>query len=319
MPRAAHRAADARDPAGLSFLVRVDADLGDADLRDLVEHRDDVLEVRAGVAVDDDLGSFAVDLSVCSFIGSCAIVIFPCSRRPRPSLTLSVTALSSSCWSPSDAAVPAVGSATCTPWFFVIDSETMMNVASRKKMMSMSGMISIRASPAAPRAGPRASHPPIRGELPARDGRRVVSRAAPVRGACRAASGLRWPGAPGSSSCGPRRLELVVRLVELRVQEVERQERRDRDAEAEGRGDQRLGDAARDRARRAELAADQRERAHHARDRAEQAEQRRQRDHRVEDRDAARKRFISCACAYSSAFGERLLAVRQRVAERATT
>ena len=37
------------------------------------------------------------------------------------------------------------GSATGTPWFLVIDSETMMNVASRKKMMSTSGIISMRA------------------------------------------------------------------------------------------------------------------------------------------------------------------------------
>jgi hypothetical protein len=61
------------------------------------------------------------------------------------SVTESVTRLVHLRWSPSEAALPAVGSATCTPWFFVIDSETMMKVASRKKMMSISGMISIRA------------------------------------------------------------------------------------------------------------------------------------------------------------------------------
>jgi hypothetical protein len=31
------------------------------------------------------------------------------------------------------------------PWFFTMESETMTKVAKRKKMMSMSGMISMRA------------------------------------------------------------------------------------------------------------------------------------------------------------------------------
>jgi hypothetical protein len=60
-------------------------------------------------------------------------------------LTVSVTAFSISWLSPSDVAAPAVGKATWTPWFFVIESETMMKVANRKKMMSINGMISIRA------------------------------------------------------------------------------------------------------------------------------------------------------------------------------
>ena len=38
------------------FLVGVDADLGDADLADFVEHADHIAEIRAGIAVDDDLG-----------------------------------------------------------------------------------------------------------------------------------------------------------------------------------------------------------------------------------------------------------------------
>ncbi|MEQ1892293.1 MAG: hypothetical protein ABL998_07105 [Planctomycetota bacterium] len=47
-----------------------------------------------------------------------------------------------------------MGSATWTPWFFVMDSETMMKVASRKKTMSINGITSIRAFLTAPPLDP---------------------------------------------------------------------------------------------------------------------------------------------------------------------
>src|ERR1700761_1668372 len=43
------------------------------------------------------------------------------------------------------ALVEATGNFTGTPWFFTMERETIMNVASKKNMMSISGMISIRA------------------------------------------------------------------------------------------------------------------------------------------------------------------------------
>src|SRR5262245_30188781 len=49
-------------PISVSLLVGVDAHLADADLAHLVQHSDHVLEVRAGVAVDDHLGVLAAGL-----------------------------------------------------------------------------------------------------------------------------------------------------------------------------------------------------------------------------------------------------------------
>jgi len=103
---------------------------------------------------------------------------------------------------PSDAAVPAVGSATLTPWFFVIESETMMNVASRKKMMSMSGMISIRAR--LPRA-PLAACMACSDQAPTSSwGRAGVEGDPPERGECDSSRRTRsssWAAACSSSCC----------------------------------------------------------------------------------------------------------------------
>src|SRR5580658_7988277 len=167
--------------------------------------------------------------------------------------------------------VSELGRTTWGPADLFSESVKRTKVASRKKMTSMRGMISIRALFLPP--------PPPPELEPAMLDRREA-------GSVRRRLGFLDQDLEGVGGVG----HLLLRLLRAGVKVVEREEAGDGDSQPAHRGDEGLGDAADDAVgRRAHVAAggpEGPERAHHPGDRAQEAEQRGRGDAGVEGRHA---------------------------------
>src|SRR5260221_14097971 len=166
----------------------------------------------------------------------------------------------------------AVGRFAFTVRTICICKLIIMNDASRKNMMSISGMITIRAQ----RFG--------MGDVS------YIKKVSMSDGLARR-SGLRQMNGVRRFSTADHHLDICRRRFQIKLQLrhlgekiVERDERKDRDAKAASRRDQRLADAAGDGSDGQFGATDVKERTHQSRHRAEQTEQRPERDERVHDR-----------------------------------
>ena len=148
-----------------------------------------------------------------------------------------------------------------------------MNDASRKNMMSISGMMTIRER----RFGMGEDN--------------FIAKNSMARGLawrCRFVQMNRVAGfsaADHDFDIRRRGFQIKLQLRHLRGKIVERNQRENRDAQSARRRNQRLADAAGDGGDGKFRAADVQKRAHQSRDRAEQTEQRRERDERVHDRE----------------------------------
>src|SRR3954453_6917477 len=163
-----------------------------------------------------------------------------------------------------------MGSETFIPFMVVWLRLTIMKLARRKNMMSMSGMISIRACFLG--IGEATSMPVV-----------LLGHGGDIH-----ITGARFVlGFQHNFEVRRRSLQFELQVRHPRGEKVKRNQRENRDAETACGRDKRFRDTAGDRLDRELFVAEEAERTHQTGDRAKKTEQRRQRDQRIHDHEEA--------------------------------